>query len=320
MKPTHNSSLRMLPSPAARKLVQDQALPDSGSCRGIALAAGLLAMACVGADRSFGASTLLSFSGASYAEDFDDIPTAQTSSIATAAPGWVFYRSTAGAGATFANPIAITPTYTSGSTSTAVTQYAGSGGTSGTGVVTSSSSGGAYLWVSGVRDSGTDKSIGFLTTGSYPGTTADVGQQLAVMFGFTNDTGGTITELDLSWNYERYRMGSRTQSWQFHTSSDGATWNALALGNGPLMTGTSNAVVFDPPQSTAKSVSLTGLEIPAGGNHYFRWSLVTTGSWSNSQGSGIDDFTMTARTVPEPTVLGFAAGGLALCFAFRRRK
>jgi hypothetical protein len=251
-----------------------------------------------------------------YTQNFDSITTGSTSSIATAAPGWSFYRTGTSAGTTFSNPIVIAPTYTSGSNFTNVTQNAG---TSGTGAVTASSLGGAYLWVSGTLATGTDKSIGFLTTGAYPGTTADVGQQLALLFGFQNNLGQTITDLDLNWNFERYRMGTRTQSWEFYTSTNGVDWASNTAGN-LTYSGTSNAVVYNPPQSIAKSVNLSNLNIQDGENYYLRLSLVTSGSWSNGQGLGIDDFAVTAYVVPEPTTVLLSGGGLLGIYLFRRRR
>jgi autotransporter-associated beta strand protein len=223
-------------------------------------------------------------SSTTYSQNFDGITTGQTSSIASAAPGWSFFRS---------GTSSSLPAYTSGSNTTAVTQNAG---TVGTGVVTNASSGGAYLWVSGTLASGTDKSIGYLSTGSYPGTTSSApGQQLAILFGFTNTSGATITTLDLAWNYERYRQGTRTQGWEFYTSTDGSTWSANSLGNATY-SGTSTSIVYNPPESTAKAVSIPSLSISNGANYYLRWSFVTTGSWTNSQGLGIDDFTMNLTT------------------------
>jgi len=243
----------------------------------------LLSMFVLVADASAQA-TAVTFSGTTYTQNFDGITTGQTSSITSAAPGWSFFRS---------GTSSAMPTYTSGSNTTAVTQNAG---TVGTGVVTNASSGGAYLWVSGTLASGTDKSIGYLSTGSYPGTTSSApGQQLAILFGFTNTSGATITTLDLAWNYERYRMGSRTQGWEFYTSADGSTWSANSLGNATY-SGTSTSIVYNPPESSAKAVSIPSLSISNGANYYLRWSFVTTGSWTNSQGLGIDDFTMNLTT------------------------
>ena len=247
--------------------------------------------------------------GYQYTQNFDSIPTGSNSSIATAAPGWSFWRS----GTSSAQP-----SYSlAGSNTTTNTQNAG---TIGTGVVSSASSGGAYLWVSGTLATGTDKSIGFLSTGNYPGTTsAAPGQSLALLFGFQNNFGQTITNLDLNWNFERYRMGTRTQSWEFYTSTNGVDWSSVIAGN-QSYSGTNNAIVFNPPESTNKSVTLSNLNIQDGESYYLRWSYVTTGSWSNGQGLGIDDVAITASVVPEPTTALLAGGGLLCVYFFLRRR
>ena len=244
-----------------------------------------------------------------YTENFDDIPTGSNSSLVTAAPGWSFWRS---------GTSSVQPNYSlAGSNATTNTQNAG---TIGTGVVSSSSSGGAYLWVSGTLASGTDKSIGFLSTGSYPGTTtAAPGQTLALLFGFQNNFGDIITNLDLNWNYERYRMGSRTQGWEFYSSSDGVNWVANTSGN-QTYTGSNTTTVYNPPESIAMSLSLSNIAISNGSSYYLRWSYVTTGSWSNAQGLGVDDVAITASVVPEPTTALLAGGGLLCVYFFLRRR
>ncbi|MEI7782665.1 MAG: autotransporter-associated beta strand repeat-containing protein, partial [Planctomycetota bacterium] len=227
-------------------------------------------------------ATAVTLTGSSYSQNFDGITTGQTSSLTSAAQGWSFFKS---------GTSSSLPTYSSGSNSTAVSQNYG---TVGTGAVASNSTGGAVLWVSGTLASGTDKSIGFLSASSYPGTTsAAPGQQLAVLFGFTNSTGGTITNLDVAWDFERYRQGSRDQSWNFYTSTDGSTWSANTLGD-QAYSGTSTSVVYATPESINKTFSISNLNIGSSTSYYLRWSYVTTGSWTNAQGLGIDNFTMNA--------------------------
>lgn len=241
--------------------------------RGILAGLVILAGSLVGREVNAQA-TAVTVTGTTYTETFDSM----TSSASAALPGgWSFFRS-----GTSATPL----TFTSGSNSTAVVQLYTSG---------TPTAAGAYLWAP--TASGTDKSIGFLTAASYPGpaATAAPGQQVAILFGFTNTTGATITNLDLGWNFERYRQGSRTQSWEFYTSTDGSTWSANSAGN-QTYTGTATNVVYNPPESIAKSFSVPTLSISNGSSYYLRWSLVTTGSWSNAQGIGIDDFTMNLTT------------------------
>ena len=258
---------------------RSSALISQAAALSILLAAGLVVAL---AQTASAQATAVTLTGTSYSQNFDGITTGSTSSLTSSAPGWSFFKS---------GTSSSMPTYTSGSNSTAVSQNAG---TAGTGAVSSASSGGAYLWVSGTLASGTDKSIGFLSTGSYPGTTsAAPGQQLAVLFGFTNSTGGTITNLDVAWDFERYRMGSRDQSWKFYTSTDGSNWSANTLGD-QAYSGTSTSVVYTTPESINKTFSISSLNIANNSSYYLRWSYVTTGSWTNAQGLGIDNFTMNA--------------------------
>lgn len=219
-------------------------------------------------------ATAVTLTGTSYTQNFDGMANSAT---AAAPSGWSFFRS-----GTSATPL----TYASGSNSTAVMQLYTSG---------TPTNAGAYLWAP--TASGTDKAIGFLTASSYPGpaATANPGQQVAILFGFTNTTGSTITNLDLGWNFERYRQGSRTQSWEFFTSTDGSTWTPNSAGN-QTYTGTSTSIIYSPPEQTAKSLSIPSLSVGNGSSYFLRWSLVTTGSWSNAQGLGLDDFTMNLTT------------------------
>jgi len=238
------------------------------------LAGTCLAALTVPSGKAWAQATAVTVSGTTYTQTFDSM----TNVVGAAVPtGWSFFRSGTTAAAA---PV----TYTSGSNSTTVGQLFTTG---------TPTAGGAYLWAP--TASGTDKAIGFLSSASYPGpSTNSAGSQLAILFGFTNTTGATITNLDLAWNYERYKQNTRTQSWEFYTSADGSIWSADALGNTTYSgTGTS---MYSPPESTAKAVSLPSLSISNGSNYYFRWSFVTTGSWSNSQGVGLDDFTMNLTT------------------------
>ncbi len=239
----------------------------------------LLAVMNVGlVNRALAQATAVSVSGTTYTQNFDSM----TNISSAALPGgWSIFRS----GATAA---AVPVTYTSGSNTTAVTVLYTSG---------TPTAGGAYLWAPTAYASGTEKSIGFLTAStSYPGpTNTSAGSQIAILFGFTNTTGATITNLDLNWNYERYREGTRNQSFQFYSSADGSTWTSDTLGD-QAYTGVSTTTMYNPPQQIAKSLSIPSLNIANGSNYYFRWSWVTTGSWSNAQGVGLDDFTMNLTT------------------------
>lgn len=229
-------------------------------------------------------ATAVTLSGSTYSQNFDSMSTSPTAALPL---GWGFFRS---------GTSSVQPAFTSGSTSTVVTANAG---TVGTGAISSSSGGGAYQWVSGTLASGTDKAIGFLTASAYPGgptgsgASSSPGNGVAILFGFSNTTGSTITDLNLAWDYEKYRSGTRAQGWSFFTSTDGSTWSANSAGDVSYPSDGGNTAV-NPPLTSSTSVSLTGLNLSTDSSYYLRWSMTTTGSWSNGQGLGVDNFVITA--------------------------
>jgi autotransporter-associated beta strand protein len=233
---------------------------------------------------AFAQATAVTLSGSTYLQNFDSMTTSPTAAVPL---GWGFFRS---------GTSSVQPAFTSGSTSTTTSANAG---TVGTGAISSSSGGGAYQWVSGTLASGTDKAIGFLTASAYPGgptgsgASSSPGNGVAILFGFSNTTGSTISDLNLAWDYEKYRSGTRAQGWSFFTSTDGSTWSANSAGDINYPSDGGNTAV-NPPLTSSTSVSLAGLSIANNTSYYLRWSMTTTGSWSNGQGLGIDNFAMTA--------------------------
>lgn len=226
-------------------------------------------------------ATAVTLSGSTYTQTFDSMTTSPTAALPL---GWGFFRS---------GTSAVQPAFTSGSTSTATTANAGSAGSAPT-------SGGAYQWVTGTLASGTDKAIGFLTASAYPGGPAGSsassasGNGVAILFGFSNTTGSTITDLNVAWDYEKYRSGTRAQGWSFFTSTDGSTWSANSAGDLNYPADGSNTVMSNPPLTSSTSVTISSLNIANNSSYYLRWSMTTTGSWSNGQGLAIDNFALTA--------------------------
>ena len=219
-----------------------------------------------------------------YSQNFDSMTTSSTASLPT---DWLF------AGAS--------PTYT-GTTTAETTKSAG---TSGTGVVSGTSSGGAYEWVNGVLASGTDKAIGFLTSGSYS-------SPRSILFKWTNSTGYNRTTTDVAWDYEKYRSGSRQFDWTFFSSTDGTTWNSVALGNQSYSADANNTTVSSPPTTISKSVTVTE-SVNNGSSLYLRWTYTGLLGSTNAQGLGVDNFTI----VPAPGAVAFIC--LAGLVARRRR-
>jgi hypothetical protein len=70
-----------------------------------------------------------------------------------------------------------------------------SAGTTGTGALTGSSTGGDYNFANGVTATATDRALGFLNTGSWASPDT-------IFLKITNNTGGTISTINISFDYE----------------------------------------------------------------------------------------------------------------------
>jgi hypothetical protein len=192
------------------------------------------------------------------------------------------------------------PTWAGGTTAT--TQHAG---TTGTGALTGSSAGGLYRFVDGVLASSTDSAPGFLTSGS-------VASPRSIMLEITNSTGATLSSLNLSWNYEKYRTGTRQFDMTFFRSTDGSTWVAETGGDQLYTADGANAVV-NPATSISKSITISGLSIAPAGKCYLRWNYAGSGGSTNAQGIGLDNVSVTgiaADTTPPTATLNSAVGSL----------
>jgi hypothetical protein len=141
----------------------------------------------------------------------------------------------------------------------------------------------------------------------------------SILTSFSNNTGSTIEQLSISFDYERYRINTSAASISFYHSTDGATWTAATGGNsGAFSTGSSSYGFTTLVSSMSKSVTLTSLNLSPGSAFYLRWNF-STGA-SNSQGLGLDNFSLTASAVPEPSTYAAMAGAASLLGAFWRRR
>ncbi|MBM3854465.1 MAG: PEP-CTERM sorting domain-containing protein, partial [Verrucomicrobia bacterium] len=70
--------------------------------------------------------------------------------------------------------------------------------------------------------------------------------------------------------------------------------------------------------SQSRSVTLSSLDLNPDSAFYLRWHFNTTGS--NSQGLGLDNFSLTASAVPEPSTYAAIAGAAALLGAAWHRR
>lgn len=185
------------------------------------------------------------------------------------------------------------PTTLSNTTSTipAGWAFASSGTAAYRGITASPSTTGGYYGFS----SATDSSLGALRTSGTGNITYTVS--------FTNNSGSTITALNIGWNYEQ---------WSFSNAS-----GFDVTGTGQLATNTTlNAADFvgtasgTAGASTPQSLNLTGLNITNGQSFGITW--ITTDPAGSDNAVSIDDFSITATSGPSittsvATLTGFSA-------------
>ncbi|QQS31614.1 MAG: carboxypeptidase regulatory-like domain-containing protein [Acidobacteriota bacterium] len=164
-------------------------------------------------------------------------------------------------------------------------------GTTGIGALTGTSTAGVYNFADGLRDSSTDRSLGILNSGSFT-------SPRSLFLRITNNTGSTIGSLDIAFDYEKYRSGSRAFDWTFFHGSTTAPATAATAGDQSYAADANNTTVFNPPTTISKSFTLSGLNIPNGSHYYLRWTLTGVGGSTNGQGLGIDNLGITAYGVP----------------------
>ncbi len=168
-------------------------------------------------------------------------------------------------------------------------------GTTGAGAVTSSSSGGTINWANGVTASATDRSLGFLNTGTFT-------SPRSIVYAFVNNSGSTITSLTIAFDYEKSRSGSRQFDWTFFHGSTSSPTTAAASGDQSYPADADNTVVSNPPLTTSKTVTITGLSIAPGATYYLKWTFTGLGGSTNGKGIGIDNFSLTASGAPTVTI------------------
>lgn len=229
-----------------------------------------------------------SLTGMSYSQSFDSLGTSATATLPT---GWKFGNTT---------------TYSFGVTATTV-----AGGTTGTNALGAGSTGGYYNFGNGVTASATDRAAGFLGSSSFTGSRY-------LLFGFTNNTGSTLADLTLTFDLEKYRNGSRDFDIGFASSTNGTTWTSYAAAGQHYTGGGSGAV--NPPATTSKSITLTALNLTAGSSLYFYWSYTGVGGSNNAQAIGVDNVSLAATAVPEPSTYAAVLGSAALLAAWLQRR
>ncbi|WP_295335555.1 T9SS sorting signal type C domain-containing protein [Flavobacterium sp.] len=161
-------------------------------------------------------------------------------------------------------------------------------GSTGAGVVTGTSSGGCINWANGITASSTDRALGFLTTGSYS-------SPRTIFVAIQNTGSSNITDLSITFDYEKYRSGTRAFNWAFfHGATSTAVNTSATAGDQAYAADANNTTINNPPTSITKTVNLTGLNIAPSGLYYLCWTFTGVGGSTNGQGIGIDNLSLTA--------------------------
>lgn len=130
---------------------------------------------------------------------------------------------------------------------------------------------------------------------------------------FTNNTGSSITQLEISYVGEQWRLGAtgRADRIDFQYSTDATslttgTWNDVndLDFSSPITTGTTGALNGnDVANRVTKSFTITGINIPNGSNFWIKWTDLN--ATSSDDGLAVDDFSITPNSgasIPNPPV------------------
>lgn len=189
------------------------------------------------------------------------------------------------------------------------------GGTS----LSSSAANGIYNF--GATANASDRAVGFLSSGS-----ATKSGNLYARF--QNNTGASITSFSISYDVEKYRGGTNTAGFsiQMYYSTDGSSWTSAGSNFLTSFAADANNNGFNPAPGTTSSITSSGLNlaIAQGDSLYLAWNYsVTSGSTtSNAQALSLDNISLTAHAIPEPSTYAAIFGALALAgvVVHRRRQ
>jgi len=157
-----------------------------------------------------------------------------------------------------------------------------------------------YAAGTGASNSGNTYSFGTTATDRAAGGLLSGSLTPALGAAFRNNTGGTITDLQVSYHGEQWRLGAtgRADRLDFQYSLDATslatgTWtdvDALDFSS-PVTTGTVGAFDGnDPLNSATLSFTITGLNLTPGATFYFRW--LDFNAAGSDDGLAIDDFVL----------------------------
>lgn len=197
-------------------------------------------------------------------------------------------------------------------TARSVGTYAGAGtATEREGSTSLSSSAANGIYNFGATADSTDRAVGFLSSSS-----ATKSGNLYAQF--QNNTGSTITSFTISYDVEKYRGGTNPSGFsiQMYYSTDGTSWTSAGSNYLTSFAADASNNGFNPAPGVTTSVTASGLSlsIAQGSSLYLAWNYaVTSGSTtSNAQALSLDNISLTAHAIPEPSTYAAIFGALAL--------
>ena len=132
-----------------------------------------------------------------------------------------------------------------------------------------------------------------------------------------NNTGQTLTSLDLSYLIYVYNDQGRASSFNFSHSIDDDAYTEVNSLNFESP-GAAPIEAEDPVNwmETSRNTTITGLSVADGSNYYLRWSGEDLSGSGNRDQFALDNISITA--VPEPKYFGLICG-LIVLFVIRKR-
>ena len=191
---------------------------------------------------------------------------------------------------------------TVGNFSTAATATSQIGGAN----LSSSASNGIYNFGAGTGTTGTDRAVGFLSSG----TATQSGNLYAQ---FANGTGAALTGLNIAYDIEKYRTGSNPAGFcmQLYYSTDGAAWTTAGA---PFLTtfvadAGPNAGYPSAPGATVTVNGTLPVAIPDSTSFFLAWnySVCSGTTTTNGQALAIDNISVLGLSNAPTNPTGMAA-------------
>jgi hypothetical protein len=169
--------------------------------------------------------------------------------------------------------------WTTGTTATTASSFSS--------VTTAPTMGGLYNYGDGISTS-TDRALVILNSGSFV-------SPRSIILKINNNTNAPISSLNVAFDYEKYRTGSRQFDWNFYHGSTSTPSISDASGNQSYAADAISGRTVNPPTSISKSFTISGLKIPVGSDYYLRWTFTGLIGSTNAQAIGIDNISVSGN-------------------------